>query len=96
MRTVVKRSTGWRSEEFDTWAYLVTPNGQRVARMTKARARGIAAALNTPQGAQAFELARVGKPLPTWTTDEDRSRDTYLSRQHSSDCDIHAGAPCSC
>lgn len=39
-------------------AYLVTPGGLRVAKMTRARARGIAAALNTPEGAEAFERGR--------------------------------------
>lgn len=39
-------------------AFLVTPGGLRIASMTRARARGIAAALNTPQGSDAFISAR--------------------------------------
>jgi hypothetical protein len=39
-------------------AMLVSPNGYRVAEMTHARAVGIAAALNTPEGRDAFVRAR--------------------------------------
>lgn len=52
--------TGWRVEILGNGrAYLVTPGGIRAAQMTVARCRGIAAALNTAQGRQAFEQARV-------------------------------------
>lgn len=44
---------------YDTGSvYLVNPQGYRVAKMTRARAKGIAAALNTEQGREAFEKAR--------------------------------------
>lgn len=35
-------------------AYLVDPNGDRVARMGEVRARAIAAALSTPEGGAAY------------------------------------------
>lgn len=45
-------------------ANLLTPSGIRVARMTRARAYGIAAALNTPEGRAAFEEARLAFSQP--------------------------------
>lgn len=49
----------WTTEHAsDGRAFLVTPSGYRVAETTSARARGIAAALNTTEGRDAFERAR--------------------------------------
>lgn len=51
----------WSYEEIQgNRAFLVSPGSLRVAEMTLARAKGIAAALNTPEGAKAFEENRLG------------------------------------
>ena len=48
----------WSAEEASAGvAFLVTPAGVRLAPMASARARGIAAALNTMEGRRAFEKA---------------------------------------
>lgn len=48
----------WSVEELEHGAFLLL-HGTRVAQMTKARAYGIAAALNTPEGRIAFNAARI-------------------------------------
>jgi len=53
----------WSVEKIDDEAFLLTPNNQRVAKMTLARAKGIAAALNTPEGRSAFEKGRLESDL---------------------------------
>lgn len=61
-------------------AFLVTPGGQRVALMTAARARGIAAALNTTEGRVAYLAAHSG-PSPVGRPGQ------YQGDQHWPDCD---------
>lgn len=50
----------WTVERLMAYSFVVTPNGLRAFATTHARAAGIAAALNTPEGAKAFEEARHG------------------------------------
>jgi hypothetical protein len=50
----------WVEPQGPATAFLINPNGGRVAFMSRARANGIAAALNTPEGKEAFENGRLG------------------------------------
>lgn len=58
-RLTVTPHVSWTVEpQGPSTAFLINPSGGRVAMMSRARANGIAAALNTPEGARAFEQGR--------------------------------------
>lgn len=56
--TLFMNGRAWTVKDNDDESDLVNANGECIARMSQARARGIAAALNTQVGREAYQQAR--------------------------------------